>query len=97
MKKMSVISSSEEVMANLKWYLEFRKFKNIRVDHSAGEIMAERKKFFFGKTHVINLKVKQVNHETTNIELIVNPKSIERTGNEELLEENLRAKIYHYL
>ena len=95
MKKMSVIASSKEVIDNLQWYLQFRKFTNIHVDHSVGEIIAERKKFF-GKKHVINLKVKQVN-DTTNIELVVDPDLIERTDKHEQFEENLRNKIYDYI
>jgi hypothetical protein len=96
MKKMSVIASSKEVIENLEWYLQFRKFTNIHINHSVGEIVAERKKFF-GKKHTVNLKVIQVNEGVTNIELCVDPELKGRSSQQEQLEEKLRDKIYDYL
>ncbi len=93
---MSVIASSKEVIENLQWYLQFRKFTNIHVNHSMGEIIAERKKLF-GKKHVVNLKVIKVNEETTNIELVVDPELHERTVLHEQMEEKLRDHIYDYI
>ena len=94
---MSVIASSDEVIKNLEHYLELRKFKNIQVNYSLGEITAERKKFIFSKRNKINLKVIRVNDNTTNVELTINPEIKDRTAHEEQLEDSLRNKIYHYL
>ena len=94
---MSVIASSDEVIKNLAHYLELRNYKNIEVNHSVGEISAERKKFIFGKKDKINLKVIRVNDNITNVELILNPEIKMRTQVEDQLEEKLRDKIYNFL
>ena len=94
---MSVIASGDEVLRNLEHYLELKKFRNIQVNYSEGEIFAEKRKFIFGKRNKINLKVMQVNDITTNIELVINPEIKERSAYVNELEEKLRDKIYHYL
>ncbi len=94
---MSVIASSDEVIRNLRKYLAFRKFKNIQINLSQGEIIAERKNFIFGHNHIVSLKVQQVNEDTTNIEIIIDPDLKERSPHEEKLEEKLRDNLYDFI
>src|ERR1043165_1036805 len=97
MKKMSIIASSEEVMRNLAHFLELRNYKNIQVNRNAGEIIAERKKFVFGRKDKVSLKVIPVNETITNVELILNPGIHERPEVIDQLEETLRDRIYNFL
>ena len=90
------MASSVKVIEVLERYLEFRKFRNIHINYSIGEISAERKKNFFTRKDQLKLIVRQINDSITNVELTINEESKQRSTNE-MKEEKLREKIYSFL
>lgn len=91
------MASEQEVVRRLERYLSGRKFKDILVNHSDKEIVAERKSSFFGKRFKVKLTVKENITNVTKIELTVNPHHVVPTANDLAMEVKLRNRINFYL
>jgi len=96
MKTMSVIAPGQKVIRRFEKSL-LSKFKNVTVNYSSGEIIAERKNFFFGRRYRLRLTIKQIDDTITNVELTVNPHHLSPTFSDEEREQQLENRLIAYL
>lgn len=87
------MASMQEAIIKLEKYLLNRGYKNIHVNYSKGEIVAERKNSFFRKRDQLFFLVKKLNQHASRIELTLNPGREKKTADEDHIESLLRNKI----
>ena len=97
MKTMAVIATMQKVIRRFERSLAREKFSNVRVDYSTGEIIAERKNFFFGRRYSLLLSVKQIDDTITHVELTVNPQHSSPTFSDEERELQWENRLIAYL
>jgi hypothetical protein len=96
MKTMSVMAQGQKIMKRFEKYLSSR-FKNIRINYNSGEIIAERRNFFFGRRYKLRLTVKQVDETITSVEFTVNPHHANPTFSDVERELQLESRLVKYL
>jgi hypothetical protein len=95
MKTMSVIAQGQKVLRRIERSLSGR-FKNVQVNYKSGEIIAERRYFFFGR-YKLRLTIKQIDDVITNVEFTVNPHHINPTFADAERELQLENRLTKYL
>src|SRR5438094_200209 len=96
MKTMAVIAQGQRVLRRFERSLSNR-FKNVVVNYNSGEIIAERRNFFFGRRYRLRLTVKQINDSVTTVEFIVNPHHMNPTFSDRERELQLERHLIKYL
>ena len=93
---MSVIAQGQKIMRRFEKYLSSR-YKNIQVNYHSGEIIAERKNFFFGRRYKLRLTVKQIDDTITSVQFTVNPHHANPTFSDVERELQLESHLVKYL
>ncbi len=96
MKTMAVIAQGQRVLRRFERSLSSR-FKNVVVNYNSGEIIAERRNFFFGRRYRLRLTVKQINDSVTTVEFTVNPHHLSQTFSDRERELQLERRLLKYL